>query len=137
MLDRVVRRWLAAMGPCWVMTCLLLGCSSGSGTADGGSQADGGQDGGTVAFRSLLYPPDWDPAFTGEKGRFLHDFSYAGYRNGEVPLSFLLIAGIYVVREFSAGFRDDQIAQSAHLIGGACGSLFGFLTSRGSRPSNR
>lgn len=63
--------------------------------------------------------------------------SVTNIRNGEVPLSFLLIAGIYVVREFSAGLRDDQIAQSAHLIGGACGSLFGFLTSRGSRPSGR
>lgn len=63
--------------------------------------------------------------------------SVTNIRNGEVPLTFLLIACIYVVREFSAGFRDDQIAQSAHLIGGACGSLFGFLTSRGNRPIGR
>jgi hypothetical protein len=37
-------------------------------------------------WRSLLYPVDWAPGFRDEKGRFLHDFSYAGYRNGEVPL---------------------------------------------------
>lgn len=98
------------MGPCWVMMCLLLGCSSGSGTADGGSQADGGQDGGTVAFRSLLYPPDWDPAFTGEKGRFLHDFSYAGYRNGEVPLPTAVPGPIVDVT--TAPYRADASGQS-------------------------
>ncbi|MCA9563006.1 MAG: hypothetical protein KC561_05930, partial [Myxococcales bacterium] len=34
------------------------------------------------AWRSSLYPEDWAPAFSDEEGRFLHDFSYAGYRNG-------------------------------------------------------
>jgi len=36
-----------------------------------------------VPWRSLLYPEDWEPAFTDAEGRFLHDFSYAGYHNGE------------------------------------------------------
>lgn len=35
------------------------------------------------AWRSALYPDGWTPAFTDGEGRFLHDFSYAGYRNGE------------------------------------------------------
>jgi hypothetical protein len=39
-----------------------------------------------VGWRSELYPEDWTPAFTGPDGRFLHDFSYAGYRGGGVPL---------------------------------------------------
>lgn len=37
-------------------------------------------------WRSALYPEDWTPAFTDAAGRFLHDFSYAGYRRGEAPL---------------------------------------------------
>ena len=37
-------------------------------------------------FRSVLYPEDWHPGFSGTGGAFLHDFSYAGYRNGEAPL---------------------------------------------------
>lgn len=37
-------------------------------------------------WRSALYPEDWDPSFTDADGRFLHDFSYAGYRAGEAPL---------------------------------------------------
>ncbi len=34
-------------------------------------------------WRSALYPEDWAPGDTDEEGRFLHDFSYAGYRHGE------------------------------------------------------
>lgn len=42
--------------------------------------------GTTGGWRSVLYPADWTPAFTAPDGHFLHDFSYAGYRRGEVPL---------------------------------------------------
>lgn len=38
------------------------------------------------SWRSELYPENWTPAFTLSDGRFLHDFSYAGYRAGEAPL---------------------------------------------------
>lgn len=34
-------------------------------------------------WRSALYPSDWAPGFTNADGRFLHDFSYAGYHRGE------------------------------------------------------
>ena len=34
-------------------------------------------------WRSQLYPEDWAPGFQDAEGRFLHDFSYAGYHNGE------------------------------------------------------
>lgn len=35
---------------------------------------------------SALYPPTWTPdAPADAEGRFLHDFSYAGYHNGEPP----------------------------------------------------
>ena len=38
------------------------------------------------AWRSLLYPADWAPGYALAPGRFLHDFSYAGYRGGGAPL---------------------------------------------------
>ncbi|MFA6242343.1 MAG: glycosyl hydrolase family 28-related protein, partial [Candidatus Hydrogenedentales bacterium] len=34
-------------------------------------------------WRSALYPSNWTPAFEDNAGRYLHDFSYAGYRYGE------------------------------------------------------
>jgi hypothetical protein len=36
-----------------------------------------------TVWRSILYPEDWKPGFTLPDGRFLHDFSYAGYHAGE------------------------------------------------------
>jgi len=43
-----------------------------------GLSAAAGDDG----LRSELYPADWRPGTADEEGRFLHDFSYAGYRYG-------------------------------------------------------
>jgi len=37
-------------------------------------------------WRSSLYPKDWKPGYSDSKGRFLHDFSHAGYRGGGVPI---------------------------------------------------
>ncbi len=34
-------------------------------------------------WRSALYPENWAPGFADDEGRFLHDFSWAGYHNGE------------------------------------------------------
>ena len=63
--------------------------------------------------------------------------SITNIRSGEIPLSFLLVAALYVVKEFFAGFSNDQVAHAAHLAGGACGSLFGFLTTRGRARNGR
>lgn len=34
-------------------------------------------------WRSKLYPENWQPGYNDGSGRFLHDFSYAGYHQGE------------------------------------------------------
>lgn len=72
--------------------------SSGAAAESGGDPSTGSSSGGETGpagpdmpretgWRSALYPVDWTPAFTDDEGRFLHDFSYAGYRNGETPLA--------------------------------------------------
>ncbi len=40
-------------------------------------------------WRSVLYPTDWAPGFSLSDGRFLHDFSYAGYHAGEKEVPFV------------------------------------------------
>jgi hypothetical protein len=37
-------------------------------------------------WRSSLYPEDWKPGYKDAQGRFLHDFSYAGYHMGETEI---------------------------------------------------
>ena len=59
----------------------------------------------TAGWRSSLYPTDWGPGYTDAEGRFLHDFSYAGYRNGKVPIPARSDAKIYNV---AADFGADK-----------------------------
>lgn len=59
--------------------------------------------------------------------------SFTNFRNGEIPLTFILIIALYVVRELVASFDQDGIAQFAHIAGGVCGSMFGFLRTGRSR----
>jgi membrane associated rhomboid family serine protease len=54
--------------------------------------------------------------------------STANIRQGEIPLTLLLIALLFLGKELVAALRDDNISQMAHLVGGAAGALFGFLS---------
>ena len=59
--------------------------------------------------------------------------SFTNIRNGEIPLTFILVVALYLTREIISAFSSgDQIAQFAHIAGGICGSLFGFI-----RPSKK
>jgi membrane associated rhomboid family serine protease len=53
--------------------------------------------------------------------------STANIRKREIPLSFIAVAVLYLGGEMVAAFRDDQVSQMAHLIGGMVGAAFGFL----------
>ncbi|MCU0728406.1 MAG: glycoside hydrolase family 55 protein, partial [Planctomycetes bacterium] len=64
----------------------LLATCGGGGTGGKGKDPGGGGDPPDTLLESTLYPADWTPAFTDAAGRYLHDFSYAGYRNGEAVL---------------------------------------------------
>jgi rhomboid protease GluP len=37
---------------------------------------------------------------------------------------------LFLVKEVSSAFAQDNISQFAHIIGGICGSFFGFLLTR-------
>ena len=52
--------------------------------------------------------------------------SIVDVKKGTIPLTFVLVAGIFIGREFLHAFRDDQISQMGHILGGAFGAFFGF-----------
>jgi rhomboid protease GluP len=56
--------------------------------------------------------------------------SFTNIRAGEIPLTFLLVLVLFLVKEVSSAFAQDNISQFAHIIGGICGSFFGFLLTR-------
>ncbi|MDR2602034.1 MAG: rhomboid family intramembrane serine protease [Spirochaetaceae bacterium] len=54
--------------------------------------------------------------------------SFTNFHKGEIPLTFILVVVIYLGNELLLGMtRSDNISQFTHIIGGACGSLFGFF----------
>ncbi len=55
--------------------------------------------------------------------------SFANAKAGTIPLTFVLILILYLGNEFSRSGSDDNISHFAHILGGICGSLFGFFKS--------
>ncbi|MFP4483363.1 MAG: rhomboid family intramembrane serine protease [Spirochaetaceae bacterium] len=53
--------------------------------------------------------------------------SFTNIRAGEIPLTFILVVVLYLTREVVSAIQEDSISQFAHIVGGVCGSLFGFL----------
>jgi membrane associated rhomboid family serine protease len=58
--------------------------------------------------------------------------SFTNFNAGEVPLTFILILILYLGREVFNSFQSNDISEFAHVVGGFCGSLFGFF-----RPKKR
>ncbi len=48
-------------------------------------------------------------------------------KNGEIPLTFILVSIIFIGKEILGTFNNDNISHTAHIIGGAIGAVFGFL----------
>ena len=64
-------------------------------------------------WRSALFPEDWDPSFTDDAGRFLHDFSYAGYHAGELPIPTTHPSPVLSVLDYGADATGSSDSSSA------------------------
>ena len=53
--------------------------------------------------------------------------SFTNFSRGEIPLTFILVLILYMGVQIMNSFSSDNISQFAHIIGGLCGSFFGFL----------
>jgi membrane associated rhomboid family serine protease len=58
--------------------------------------------------------------------------SFTNFSKGEIPLTFILILVLYLGKELFNSFTNNNISEFAHIVGGFCGSLFGFF-----RPPRR
>jgi len=56
--------------------------------------------------------------------------SLTNVSGGKIPLTFILILILYLGKEVYASFQTDQISQFAHILGGICGSIFGFVNGK-------
>jgi len=82
-----------------------------------------------TAFINLILFPEL--AVLGASGivfAFILLASITDIRKGEIPLTLIIVAIIYIGGEIvSAAFETDSVSQLSHIIGGAVGCLFGYL----------
>ena len=78
-----------------------------------------------------------DTALLGASGivfMFIMLASLAGMESGRIPVTLLLVAVLYLGQElYSIFFVQDNVANFMHLVGGACGTAFGFAVARKKR----
>ena len=83
----------------------------------------------TAVFQLLLFPE----GLLGASGIALMLIilgSWTNFKSGEIPLTFILVALLFLGREVIDAVRPDQVSQFAHIIGGATGGVFGLLIGR-------
>jgi len=56
--------------------------------------------------------------------------SFTNMKDGKIPLTFILVALLFVGKEVIHIMQEDNVSQAAHIIGGICGSAFGFMFGR-------
>lgn len=84
----------------------------------------------TAVVTGLLNAMLFDAGLVGASGivfMFILLGSMSNLRKGEIPLTFVLVAIIFIGRELVDIFKFDQTSQFAHILGGLMGAGFGFL----------
>jgi len=53
--------------------------------------------------------------------------SFTNFTHGEIPLTFILVLILYLGVQIFSQSEENNISHFAHIIGGLCGSFFGFF----------
>ena len=57
--------------------------------------------------------------------------SLAGSKNGDIPITFILVGVLYLSQQvYSILFIQDNVANFMHIVGGICGTAFGFAVRK-------
>lgn len=63
--------------------------------------------------------------------------SLSTIEKGEIPVSFIFVVAMYMGREIMSGAKTANVATFAHIAGGLCGSLFGFMIAPKKRAAKK
>ncbi len=59
--------------------------------------------------------------------------SFTGFKEGEIPLTFILVSLIYIGQQIFQGLTlTDNISNMAHIVGGATGAVLGYILNKNS-----
>ena len=75
----------------------------------------------------------WNVGLCGASGvvfAFIILASFTGFKEGEIPLTFILVAIIFIGQQVYEGIAvQDNISNMAHIVGGIVGAIVGYLLS--------
>lgn len=79
----------------------------------------------------------WNVGLCGASGvvfAFIILASFTGFKEGEIPLTFILVAVIFIGQQVYESIAvQDNISNMAHIVGGIVGSVTGYLLNRQKR----
>ncbi|MDR0539569.1 MAG: rhomboid family intramembrane serine protease [Spirochaetaceae bacterium] len=82
----------------------------------------------TTGLMNIFFGPGYLLGASGVVFMMILLASFTNFREGEIPLTFILVVIFYLGNELVQGIsRDDNISHFTHILGGICGSLFGFF----------
>lgn len=76
----------------------------------------------------------WNVGLCGASGvvfAFIILASFTGFQDGEIPLTFILVAVIFIGQQVYEGIAlQDNISNMAHIVGGIVGAVAGYVLNR-------
>ena len=78
---------------------------------------------------NVFFFPSWLLGASGIVFMLILLISFTNIRSGEIPLTFILVVLLFLAKEIISIFETNNISEFAHIVGGICGGLFGFLFS--------
>ena len=85
----------------------------------------------TALFNYIFF---WHTGLCGASGivfSFIILASFTGFKEGEIPLTFILVAVIFIGQQVYEGiFLHDDVSNISHIIGGLVGSVIGYNLNR-------
>ena len=88
----------------------------------------------TGLIHNLLFPHTYMLGASGVVFAFILLTSFTAFRSGEIPLTFILVALIYLGQQFwDAVAVRDNVSNLSHILGGLIGGGAGYLLNRKKR----
>lgn len=85
----------------------------------------------TSLSNMLIFPTTMLLGASGVVFAFILLASFTNFKTGEIPLTFLLVAVLYIGQEIYQGlFVQDNISNMAHILGGLVGAVIGYKLNR-------
>ncbi|MFK7970937.1 MAG: rhomboid family intramembrane serine protease [Bacteroidia bacterium] len=88
-----------------------------------------------ILFSSIFGDPNINEGLLGASGivfMLIILSSLTNFQKGTIPLTFILVAILFLGKEIYQGLTsEDNISQLAHIGGGICGGILGFIAEKG------